>query len=58
MELPPEVVADLSWDQKYGYKMIKPLEAGSIPSSLQRMAIGPVNHFHWLAKANRFLDLW
>ena len=38
--------------------MIKALEAGSIPSSLQRMVIGRLNHSRWLTTANRFLDIW
>ena len=51
--LTPEVVADLSWDQQFGYKFIQALEAGSIPASLQRMVIGPVDHSRWLTTANR-----
>ena len=56
--LPPEVLADLSWDQQYGYKMLQALEAGSVPHSLQIMVIGPLDHSRWLTTANRFLDLW
>lgn len=51
--LEPEVVADLSWDQQFGYRFLHALEAGSIPDSLQRMVIGPVNHSRWLTTANR-----
>ena len=58
VKLPPKVLADLSWDQQYGYKMIPALEAGTIPRSLQIMVIGPVDHSRWLTTANRFLDLW
>ena len=53
-ELPPEVIQDLSWDQQYGYKMMKALEVGSIPEALQRMVIGPVSHARWLTTANRY----
>ena len=53
--LPPEVLADLSWDQQYGYKMIKALEAGSVPLSLQIMVIGPLDHARWLTCGNRFV---
>jgi hypothetical protein len=56
--LPPDVVADLSWDQQYGFKMLSALEAGCIPHCLQIMVIGPMNHSRWLTTANRFLDLW
>ena len=58
VSLPPKVLADLSWDQQYGYKMIQALEAGSVPHSLQIMVIGPLDHARWLTTANRFLDLW
>ena len=58
VSLPPKVLADLSWDQQYGYKMIQALEAGSVPHSLQIMVIGPLDHARWLTCANRFLDLW
>ena len=58
VNLPPKVLADLSWDQQYGYKMIQALEAGSVPHSLQIMVIGPLDHARWLTCANRFLDLW
>ena len=58
VSLPPKVLADLSWDQQYGYKMIQALEAGSVPHSLQIMAIGPLDHACLLTCANRFLDLW
>ena len=52
------MLADLSWDQQYGYKMLQALEAGSVPHSLQIMVIGPLDHSRWLTTANRFLDLW
>jgi hypothetical protein len=52
-ELRPEVVADLSWDQLHGYKMLKSLQEGSVPRSLQIMVIGPVDHARWLTTANR-----
>ena len=58
VSLPPKVVADLSWDQQYGYKIILALEAGTVPHYLQIMVIGPVDHSRWLTTANRFLDLW
>ena len=53
-EMPPEVMADLSWDQQFGFKMLKALEVGSVPPSLQRMAIGPTDHSRWLTTANRY----
>ena len=36
---PPKVMADLSWDQQYVYKMVHASEAGSVPHSLQIMVI-------------------
>ena len=51
--LPTDVVADLSWDQQYGYRMLQALEEGSVPLSLQIMVIGPLDHSRWLTTANR-----
>ena len=31
VSLPLKVVADLSWDQQYGFKIILALEAGTVP---------------------------
>ena len=52
-EPPADVVADLSHDQLFGLRMLQGLEAGVIPKSLRRMAIGPVSHSRWLTTANR-----
>ena len=51
--LPPDVVADLSWDQQYGYRMLQALEEGSVPLSLRIMVIRPLDHSRWLTTANR-----
>ena len=53
-ELPQTVLDDLSWDhQRFSYRMVQALETGSVPPSLQQMAIVPVNHSRWLTTANR-----
>ena len=52
-EMPPDMMSDLSWGQQFGYKMLKALEAGAVPPSLQRMMIGPTDHSRWLTTANR-----
>lgn len=54
VELPEDVVADLSHDQLFGLRMLQGLEAGAIHQSLRRMAIGPVSHSRWLTTANRW----
>ena len=53
--MPPEVMADLSWGQQIGFKMLKALEVGSVPPSLQKMMIGPTDHSRWLTTANRYV---
>ena len=53
VELPVDVMADLSHSQQFGFRMLKGLEAGTIHPSLRRMGIGPVSHSRWLTTANR-----
>ena len=58
IDLPEEVIQDLSTDQKYGYRMVLAIRSGCVPVDLANMDIGPVNHAHWLTTANRFLRMW
>ena len=58
IELDEEIIADLSSDQKYGYRMVVAIRAGKVPVELANMDIGPVNHSRWLTTANRFMRLY
>ena len=42
--LPPDVVKDLSHDQKYGYKMVKAVTSGVLPMEMANCAIGLNDH--------------
>ena len=42
--LPPDVVKDLSYDQKYGYKMVKAVTIGVLPMEMANCAIGLNDH--------------
>ena len=56
--LPPDVVKDLSNDQKHGYKMVKAVTSGVLPMEMAHCAIGLIDHSRWLTTANRFLHFW
>lgn len=58
IELDEDIIADLSTDQKYGYRMVNAIRAGTVPVDLANLDIGPVNHSRWLTTANRFLRLY
>ena len=46
--LSPDVVKDLSHDQKYGYKIVKALTSGVLPMEMANCAIGLICHSRWL----------
>ena len=52
------VIDDLSSDQKYGYRMVMAIRAGTVPEDLSLLDIGPVFHARWLTTANRFMRMW
>ena len=56
--LDQDIIADLSTDQKYGYRMVMAIRAGEIPDDLALLDIGPVFHARWLTTANRLMRLW
>ena len=53
-----DIIADLSTDQKYGYRMVNAIRAGTVPVDLANLDIGPVFHARWLTTANRFMRLY
>ena len=58
IELPDEVVKDLSADQKYGYEISVAIKSGKVPDRLANLEIGPVNHSRWNTTASRFCRLY
>ena len=44
LEVPPQVLDDLSRDQYYSYRICKAVMAGSVESDLQYLEIGPIVH--------------
>ena len=54
IELPEEVVKDLSADQRYGYEICAAIRSGIMPERLANLEIGPVNHSRWNTTPNRF----
>ena len=54
IDLPAEVVKDLSPDQRYGYEICASIRSGVVPDRLAHLEIGPVNNSRWNTTANRF----
>ena len=57
-ELPPDVVQDLSTDQRYAYRIAQVIRSGEIDWDLVYCQIGPVVHSRWLTTACRFCRLY
>ena len=58
VELPEDVVQDLSWDQRYAYRMAKAVRSGVLPRELALMQAGPICHSRWLTTGCALLRLW
>lgn len=56
--LPPEIVRDLSSDQKYLYELIDAIQSGIFTDSLAKRKPGPLNHARFLTLACRILRLY
>ena len=56
--MPPEVVHDLSTDQRYSYRITKMITTGVVDEDLLQLKIGEVDHSRWLNTGNRFERLW
>ena len=52
--MPPEVVHDLSSDQRYSYCITKMIMTGVVDEDLLQHKIGEVDHLRWLNTGNRF----
>lgn len=58
IDLSPEVVKDLSTDQKQFYKRCKAAKTGILPREVALCKSGNVVHSRWLTTAETFLELW
>ena len=52
---PDEVVADLSHDQYYGYRICLAIMTGDLKADLALLEVGPLCHARWLTLACRIL---
>ena len=58
IELDEDIIADLSTDQKYGYRMVNAIRTKDVPVDLANLDIGPLCHSRWLTTAYRFMRLY
>jgi hypothetical protein len=57
-DIPEEIIADLSGDQKYLYKIVKMIITGELDHDVLKHIIGPVNHSRWLTTGCRLCRCW
>ena len=57
-ELTDKVVADLSTDQHYGYRITKAIISGKMDEDLGCLKVGKTGHSRWLTTANLFCSFW
>ena len=57
-DIPDEVVADLSTDQKYMFRIVRMLISGELDFDVLKQVIGPVSHSRWLTTACRLCRTW
>ena len=58
IELPEEVLHDLSTDQNLLYKRCKAVKSGVLPKDVALRKSGPIVHSRWLTTAETFLEMW
>ena len=57
-EIPADIIADLSTDQKYLYQIVKMISTGNLDQDVLKQMIRPLNHSRWLTTARRLCRLW
>ena len=57
-EMPPEVVDDLSTDQRYSYRITKMIHTGEVDEDLLELKTGEVDHSRWVTTGNRIERAW
>ena len=58
IQLPEDVITNLSTDQKNCYWLVQAINSGSISKELSNLKCGPLNHSRWLTTAEALLFLW
>ena len=58
IDLPPEVLKDLSTDQKYIYMIYRTIREGTIFGNVDQLTIGPVCLARWLTTAARLMRIY
>ena len=57
IELPDEVVRNMSTDSQVCYRLCKAVRAGHLPDDLKDIQLGGINHARWLTTQGRILIL-
>ena len=57
-DLSEDIIADLSSDQKYLYKIVKMIITGELDYNVLKQVIGPINHSRWLTTGSSLCRLW
>ena len=58
VEIRPEVLKDLSQDQKFLYEITKMVKTGIVPPNLIHRTLGALSGARWLTLASHVLSLW
>ena len=58
MELPPDVVKDLSTDQHLLYNRVKSARSGHLPRDVALRKSGKIVHSRWVTTAQTFVEFW
>ena len=58
IELPEEVIKDLSTDQHLLYKRVKAVRSGHLPRDVALRKAGKIVHSRWLNTATTFVEMW
>ena len=58
LSLPEKVVADLSTDQQYGFRLASLIVGTDVDASVLGLKPGPISHARWLTTANRFMRIY
>ena len=58
IQLPGDVIRNLTSDQFYAYNIVTAIRSGNLPNDMARLEIGPVSHARWLTTVNRICRTW
>ena len=58
IDIPPEILAQMSTEQRTSYRLVAAVKAGCLPESLQYLKCGELSHARWLTTGQRLVFLW